>query len=134
MCIRDRKGIARSFDELEPAGAKWHRFKWPALAGNYLLMMFYTTVAGWMIVFMLFRGTGTFEGLDARGVEGVYNTMPVSYTHLDVYKRQTWNWPHLTFCAERPDRPPSPARQYPMSIIAGRCSETGSVAKHCAGA
>ena len=44
-----QKGIARSFDELEPAGAKWHRFKWPALAGNYLLMMFYTTVAGWMI-------------------------------------------------------------------------------------
>ncbi len=70
-----QKGIARSFDELEPAGAKWHRFKWPALAGNYLLMMFYTTVAGWMIVFMLFSGTGTFEGLDARGVEGVYNTM-----------------------------------------------------------
>ena len=48
-----QKGIARSFDELEPAGTKWRRFKWPALAGNYLLMMFYTTVAGWMIAFML---------------------------------------------------------------------------------
>ena len=70
-----QKGIARSFDELEPADTKWHRFKWPALAGNYLLMMFYTTVAGWMIAFMLFSGAGTFEGLDARGVEGVYNTM-----------------------------------------------------------
>ncbi|WP_080800114.1 sodium-dependent transporter [Arabiibacter massiliensis] len=67
-----QKGVARSFDELEPAGAKWHRFKWIALAGNYLLMMFYTTVAGWMIAFMLFSGAGTFEGLDARGVEGVY--------------------------------------------------------------
>ena len=53
-----QKGVARSFDELEPAGSKWHRFKWAALAGNYLLMMFYTTVAGWMLAFMAFSGTG----------------------------------------------------------------------------
>ena len=70
-----QKGIARSFDELEPAGTKWHRFKWPALAGNYLLMMFYTTVAGWMIAFMPFSGAGTFEGLDAGGVAGVFDGM-----------------------------------------------------------
>ena len=36
---------------LEPAGTKWHAFKWLALAGNYLLMMFYTTVGGWMLAF-----------------------------------------------------------------------------------
>ena len=29
-----QKGVARSFDELEPAGSKWHRFKWAALAGT----------------------------------------------------------------------------------------------------
>ena len=40
------------------------------LAGNYLLMMFYTTVAGWMLAFMAFSGAGTFEGLDAGAVEG----------------------------------------------------------------
>ena len=68
-----QKGVARSFDELEPAGSKWHRFKWAALAGNYLLMMFYTTVAGWMLAFMAFSGAGTFEGLDAGAVEGVFN-------------------------------------------------------------
>lgn len=68
-----RKGVARSFDELEPARSKWHRFKWAALAGNYLLMMFYTTVAGWMLAFMAFSGAGTFEGLDADAVEGVFN-------------------------------------------------------------
>mgnify|MGYP000399905218 CR=1 FL=1 len=67
-----QKGVARSFDELEPAGSKWHRFKWAALAGNYLLMMFYTTVAGWMLAFMAFSGAGTFEGLDAGAVEGVF--------------------------------------------------------------
>ena len=68
-----QKGVARSFDELEPARSKWHRFKWAALAGNYLLMMFYTTVAGWMLAFMAFSGAGTFEGLDADAVEGVFN-------------------------------------------------------------
>ena len=47
-----QRSIARSFDVLEPAGTKWHRFKWLGLAGNYLLMMFYTTVAGWMLAYV----------------------------------------------------------------------------------
>ena len=33
-----QRSIARSYNELEPAGTKWHAFKWLALAGNYLLM------------------------------------------------------------------------------------------------
>lgn len=70
-----QKGVARSFNELEPAGTKWHRYKWWALPGNYLLMMFYTTVAGWMIAFMLFSGAGMFEGADASGVESTFNGM-----------------------------------------------------------
>ena len=39
---------ALSFDALEPKGTKWHLYKYAAIAGNLLLMMFYTTVAGWM--------------------------------------------------------------------------------------
>ena len=70
-----QKGVARSFDELEPAGTKWHRFKWIALVGNYLLMMFYTTVAGWMLAFTLFSMVGTFEGMDAAAVGGVYDAL-----------------------------------------------------------
>ena len=37
-----RKGISNAFDELQPKGEKWHTFKWAGMAGNYLLMMFYT--------------------------------------------------------------------------------------------
>lgn len=70
-----QKGIARSFDTLEPQGTKWHWFKWVALAGNYILMMFYTTVAGWMLVFMVYSLGGVFQGLDASQVEGVYNSL-----------------------------------------------------------
>ena len=70
-----QKGIARSFDELEPAGAKWHRFKWPALAGNYLLMMFYTTVAGWMLHYFYMTATGKLAGLNADQVAGKFTEM-----------------------------------------------------------
>lgn len=68
-----QKGVARSFDELEPAGTKWHRFKWAALAGNYLLMMFYTTVAGWMLAYAFFSAGNRFDNMDASAVEGVFD-------------------------------------------------------------
>ena len=44
-----RKSVAKAFHELEPKGGKWHIFGWAAMAGNYLLMMFYTTVSGWIL-------------------------------------------------------------------------------------
>lgn len=68
-----QKGVARSFDELEPTGTKWHRFKWAALAGNYLLMMFYTTVAGWMLAYAFFSAGNRFDSMDASAVEGVFD-------------------------------------------------------------
>ena len=68
-----QKGVARSFDALEPQGSRWHRFKWIALVGNYLLMMFYTTVSGWMLAFMAYSAMGSFEGQDAAGVTAVYD-------------------------------------------------------------
>lgn len=52
------RSIARSFDALEPQGSKWHRFKWVALAGNYLLMMFYTVVCGWTLAYFFKTATG----------------------------------------------------------------------------
>lgn len=66
---------ARSFDKLEPKGSKWHWYKWGAMAGNYLLMMFYTTVAGWMIYYFYNMLTGKFTGLDTDGVTNVFNEM-----------------------------------------------------------
>lgn len=57
-----QRGIARSYDRLEPKGSKWHVLKWPSFAGNYLLMMFYTTVAGWMIAFAWKAATGQLNG------------------------------------------------------------------------
>ncbi len=68
-----KKGIARAFDELEPEGAKWHRFKWVGFCGLYLLMMFYTTVAGWMLAYIPKMATAPFgHGVD---VTGMFNSM-----------------------------------------------------------
>lgn len=63
-----QKSAATSFDVLEPKGTKWHWNKYIAIAGNYLLMMFYTTVAGWMVLYFIKMVMGDFGGLDAAGV------------------------------------------------------------------
>lgn len=60
-----KKSAALSFDVLEPKGSKWHLTKYIAMAGNYMLMMFYTTVAGWMVLYFLKMLKGDFTGLDA---------------------------------------------------------------------
>ena len=70
-----KKGIARSFDVLEPKGTKWHWAKWLGLVGSYLLMMFYAAVAGWMLDYTVKSATGAFEGVGAEGVEAVFGTM-----------------------------------------------------------
>ena len=57
-----RKSIAESFQALEPKGSKWHWFSWIGMAGNYLLMMFYTTVTGWMFAYFIKMAKGDFVG------------------------------------------------------------------------
>lgn len=64
--------VAKSFDVLEPKGSHWHLYKYGAIAGNFLLMMFYTTVSGWMLYYLYKSAAGGFEGLDAAGVAGVF--------------------------------------------------------------
>lgn len=46
-----RRGVGCSFNALEKPGHKWHVAGIPMIAGNYLLMMFYTTVTGWMLYY-----------------------------------------------------------------------------------
>ena len=46
-----RRNMGDALRQLEPKGARWHRFGWFSLAGSYLLMMFYIPVAGWMLYY-----------------------------------------------------------------------------------
>jgi len=70
-----RKSPARMYHQLEPAGSKWHIHGYAAVIGNYLLMMFYTTVAGWMLRYFYSTAKGDFEGLDTAGVGNYFNEM-----------------------------------------------------------
>ena len=73
-----RKSAARSFHVLEPKGTKWHIEGYIAMAGNYLLMMFYTTVGGWMISYIFKMASGSFTGLTPDEVGGVFSGMLAS--------------------------------------------------------
>ena len=70
-----QKSILCSFQVLEPKGAKWHWYGWFGLAGNYLLMMFYTTIAGWLILYFIKMLKGDFVGLDTAGVAAEFGAV-----------------------------------------------------------
>jgi NSS family neurotransmitter:Na+ symporter len=73
-----QKSVARSFDVLEPAGSRWHLFKWFAMAGNYLLMMYYTTISGWVLLYFFKTARGDFAGLSSRGVAAAFGATTAS--------------------------------------------------------
>lgn len=70
-----QKSAALSFNVLEPKGTKWHLYRYGAMAGNYLLMMFYTTVGGWMLAYVCKMFLGEFQGMDSGAVTGVFFDM-----------------------------------------------------------
>ena len=70
-----RKSITMSFQQLEPRGTKWHWYGWFGMAGNYLLMMFYTTISGWLLLYFFKLASGQFEGMDTAQVSEAFITM-----------------------------------------------------------
>ena len=70
-----RASIASSYGKLEPKGTKWHIGSVFGIIGNYLLMMFYTTVAGWMIYYVWRMASGAFEGATAEVVGNMFDNM-----------------------------------------------------------
>ena len=67
--------VAMSFDRLEPLGTKWHWYKWFGMAGNYLLMMFYTTIGGGILLYVFKMAGGEFEGKNADEIAGVFGNL-----------------------------------------------------------
>ena len=71
-----QKSSAQSFDVLEPPKTKWHGIKYFAIGGNYLLMMFYTTVGGWMLNYCFKMLSGHFNGsLHTEEVSATFSNM-----------------------------------------------------------
>ncbi|MCD8141437.1 MAG: sodium-dependent transporter [Planctomycetaceae bacterium] len=69
-----RQNIGGAFKKLELPGTYWHIHGYTGIVGNYLLMMFYTTVGGWMLAYCYYTLTGRLEGLDADGVGAFFGT------------------------------------------------------------
>ena len=73
-----RKSPVRAYQALEKPGQKWHIHGYFTLIGCYLLMMFYTTVAGWMLHYFYMTAVGKLAGLNAEQVAGKSTEMLAS--------------------------------------------------------
>ena len=70
-----RKSILPAYRELEPKGSKWHIMGYFAIAGNYVLLMFYSIVSGWILRYFWMMVTGTFVGADKELITAEFGKM-----------------------------------------------------------
>ncbi len=70
-----QKSVVGCYQELEKKGSKWHLHGYVALFGNYMLMMFYTTVSGWMLSYFYRFLRNDFKGLGPEAVAGEFSGM-----------------------------------------------------------
>lgn len=70
-----RHSVAAAYEILEPQGTKWHITKWIGIIGCYFLMMFYTTVGGWMLYYCVRSFSGDFVGADMETVSAGFSDM-----------------------------------------------------------
>ena len=84
-----RKSAVGSYKALEKPGAKWHIHGWFAIAGNYLLMMYYTTVSGWMVAYFVKFLTGTFSQVYVENIPDVFMGMLGNPGEMGLYMALT---------------------------------------------
>ena len=70
-----QKSPVKAYQALEKPGTKWHIHGYFTLVGCYLLMMFYTTVAGWMLHYFYLTAVGKFEGLGSTEITNSFSEM-----------------------------------------------------------
>lgn len=80
-----QKSPALMYQQLEPKGSKWHIHGVICLVGSYLLMMFYTSVAGWLLRYFVDTAKGEFEGLDTASVSAHYDAMLQEPVSMVIY-------------------------------------------------
>ena len=80
-----RKSAVQGYQALEKPGSKWHIHGWFCVAGCYLLMMYYTTVAGWMLDYFVRFLTGSFTGMDAAAISGAFGQMLQSPAEMTLF-------------------------------------------------
>ena len=80
------KSAVLSYKTLEKPKSKWHIHGWFCMLGCYMLMMYYTTVSGWMTSYFYKFATGEFEtGMDSKSVTNVFNNLTSSPTEMLIW-------------------------------------------------
>lgn len=80
-----RKSAVLGYKALEPKGSKWHIHGWFCVIGCCLLMMYYTTVAGWMLDYFYKFATGAFDGMATEAVDGVFSQMLANPGEMTIF-------------------------------------------------
>ena len=80
-----RKSAVLSYKTLEKEGSKWHIHGWFCIAGCYLLMMYYTTVSGWMLSYAWKFLTGTFDNVASGSAGDVFGGMLGSPVEMAIF-------------------------------------------------
>ena len=70
-----QQSVARAMNTLQQPGMKWGVYGYFAVAGNYLLMMFYTTICGWLIYYFIKMARGDFVGAAPDDVGGQFGAL-----------------------------------------------------------
>lgn len=70
-----RKSILPAFRMLEPKGTKWHLWGYVAMAGNYVILMFYSVVSGWLLYYFFRMVRGDFVGAGTKQIESMFQEM-----------------------------------------------------------
>ena len=80
-----QKSPLKMYGELKPGAKRWSWHGYVCLAGNIILMMFYTTVAGWMVSYFVDTAAGAFTGLDTAAVDGMFGALLGNPVKMTIY-------------------------------------------------
>ncbi len=77
--------MTEGYKKLEKTGSKWHIHGWVCMAGCYLLMMYYSTVSGWMLDYFYKFATGEFDRLKDGNVAAVFDKVLASPLEMGIF-------------------------------------------------
>ena len=83
------KSAVNAYRQLEPSGSKWHIHGYFCMAGCYLLMMYYTTVSGWMVSYFFKFAAGVFSGVDAAAIAGAFSALLANPGEMGLFMALT---------------------------------------------
>ncbi|MCR5452016.1 MAG: sodium-dependent transporter [Lachnospiraceae bacterium] len=80
-----KKSAVAAYKALEPKGSKWHIHGWICMLGNIMLMMYYTTVSGWMLNYFVRFLTGGFDGAESSAIPEAFTSLLSDPSEMMIY-------------------------------------------------